>query len=74
MYRIISLQDNSCLEQAVLWREYYIKEKSIMQLTQKKIELIKKIAQARLTPAEVQAITDKADEIINRRKTNKTNS
>ena len=45
-----------------------------MQLNQKKIELIKKIAQARLTPAEVQAITDKADEIINRRKPNKTNS
>lgn len=45
-----------------------------MQLNQKKIELIKKIAQARLTSAEVQAITDKADEIINRRKTSKTNS
>lgn len=39
-----------------------------MQLNQKKLELIKKIAQARLTPSEVEAITAKANEIINRRK------
>lgn len=44
-----------------------------MQLNQKKIELFKKIAQARLTPAELQAIAAKAEEIINRRKPNKTN-
>lgn len=45
-----------------------------MQINQKKLELIKKIAQARLTPAEVEAIAAKADEILNRRKPNKTNS
>jgi hypothetical protein len=64
---IISIQDNSGLKQAVLWREYYIKEKSIMQLNQQKIEFMKKIANARLSLAELQAIESKTDEILQRR-------
>lgn len=39
-----------------------------MQVSQKKLELIKKIAHAHLTPSEVEAITAKAVEIINRHK------
>ena len=39
-----------------------------MQLNQQKIEFMKKIANARLSLAELQAIESKADEILQRRK------
>ena len=42
-----------------------------MLLNQQKLELIKKIANARLTKAELQMLTEKAEEIINRRTENK---
>ena len=38
-----------------------------MFLNSIKLELIKKIANAKLTKAELQAITEKAEEILNRR-------
>lgn len=37
-----------------------------MQVYQKKLELVMKIAHARITLAEVDAISAKADEVINR--------
>ena len=37
------------------------------ELTQQKIELIKKIVNARLSKAELQEVTAKAEEIFNRR-------
>ena len=43
----------------------------IEQITQAKLELIQKIVNARLTKAELKEVTDKAEEIINRRNTKK---
>ena len=42
-----------------------------MLLNQQKLELIKKIANAKLSKAELQALTEKAEEILNRRTENK---
>ena len=38
-----------------------------MQLNQQKLELIKKIVNAKMSKAELQALTEKAEKIINRR-------
>ena len=42
-----------------------------MQLTTSKLELIKKIVNARLSKAELKEVTAKAEEIINRRNNDK---
>lgn len=42
-----------------------------MQLNNLKLELIKKIVNARLTKAELKEVTAKAEELINRRKPNR---
>ena len=47
------------------------RRKNIMQLNNQKLELIKKIVNARLSKAELKEVTAKAEEILNRRNNNK---